>query len=235
MTCFVSGQTSRNGPFIHVDVLVLILSLLHGQDIARCTAVSICVLFSIRHLHNCTQTSRYIADIVRSDLYLQYRVELAQNGMTDRESSILPISERLHRLREYSSRFRNGNFDHEDLSAHPYYVRQMRRPPPRLLVPRGMLSYLYAQTSPSDMVLSVFVPASTQAGIQSSRCILPIGTAGEPGLTVAKRAIDRTQDLLVMAEVARTDVPEHQRRRCVSLSQPAPETGSFICVCFQVR
>ena len=155
--------------------------------------------------------------------------------MTDGESSALPIAERLHRLREYSSRFRNGDFDHEDLSTHPYYVRQMRRPPPGMLVPRRMLSYLYAQTSPSDMVLSVFIPPSTQAGIQSSRCVLPIGTAGEPGLSVAKRAIDRTQDLLVMAEVTRTDMPEHQRRRCVSLSQLAPETGSLTCVCFQVR
>ena len=149
--------------------------------------------------------------------------------MVDGHSSTLPtgISERLHRLREYASRFRDGRFDYEDLAAHPHYVLQMRegmsssrwntRSPDE-----SSLSNLYGRDGRSDLSLSIFTPGSAQAGVPTSRCVLPIGTAGEPGLIVAQRAIDGAQDLLVVAEVADGVVPEGLRRRYVCLC---------VCVC----
>ncbi|PIL34941.1 hypothetical protein GSI_02728 [Ganoderma sinense ZZ0214-1] len=181
------------------DVLVPIFSLLHGQDIARCMLV--CRRFSA---------------LVRSDLYLQYKIELAQNGMVDGDLSILPISERQKRLREYSSRFRDGAFDHEDLSAHPHYSHQVCDGLPgwnMRVVAHHSLSTLYSENGRYDVTLSLFTPGSSQAGVQSSRCLLPIGTAGGEGLVIAQWAIDGAQDLLVMAETADMDVPEELRRR----------------------
>ena len=145
--------------------------------------------------------------------------------MVDGGSNALPtgISERLHHLREYASRFRDGRFDHEDLAAHPQYVLQMRdgisssrwntRSPDE-----SSLSNLHGRDGRSDLFLSIFTPGSAQAGIPSSRCVLPIGTAGEPGLIIARRAIDGAQDLLVVAGTAGGAVPKPLRRRCVSFS-----------------
>ena len=56
-------------------------------------------------------------------------IELTQNGMIDGQSSTLPMSERLQRLREYALRFRNGTFDHEDLTAHEEYANSFLNDP----------------------------------------------------------------------------------------------------------
>ncbi|PIL34945.1 hypothetical protein GSI_02732 [Ganoderma sinense ZZ0214-1] len=188
------------------DVLALVFSLLHGQDIVRC--IKVC---------------RGFAELIRSDLYLQYKIELSQNGMVDGELSTLPVSERLQRLREYSSRFRNGSFDREDLSVHPRHVQQVRsgRWNSSSLDERS-LSTLYGvdtrfpttthdQDGPSDMFLSVFTPGSAEAGIQSSRYLLRISTADEHAFIMTKWAIDGAQDLLVMTEKADISMPEHLR------------------------
>ncbi|KAM5541124.1 hypothetical protein V8D89_005053 [Ganoderma adspersum] len=179
------------------DVLVLVLSLLHGQDIARCTRVC-----------------RYFAELIRSDLSLQYKIELAQNGMVDGDSSTLPVSGRLQRLREYAYMFCNGNFDHEDLGSHPIYAQQLRGLPRKWVAVGQQLSNLYSWDRRSDMTLSVFTPGSAQAGFQSNRCLLPISRAGRQGLIIREWAIDGAQDLLVMAEIADTvGMPEEVRHR----------------------
>ncbi|PIL34968.1 hypothetical protein GSI_02755 [Ganoderma sinense ZZ0214-1] len=147
---------------------------------------------------------RYFEEVVRSNLYLQYKIELAQNGMVNGYSSILSISERLQRLREYASRFRDGIFDHEDLAAHPHYTHQVRSLPQNPTL---------TQNGRYGMALSVFTPGSAQAGIQSSRYLLPIGRAGKQGLIISRWAIDEAQDLLVMVETADLTLPEQLRRR----------------------
>ena len=130
--------------------------------------------------YSCTQVCRYFSVLVRSDLYLQYKIELAQNGMVDGQSSTLPVSERLQRLREYASRFRNGTFDHEDLTAHDEYANAFLNDPSWTFLEvsshENSLSTLYTRGShdsplrkPHRLVLSVFTPGSAQAGIQSSR------------------------------------------------------------------
>ena len=137
--------------------------------------------------------------------------------MVDGISSILPVSQRLQRLRQYASNFNSGVLDHEDLSAHPDYVLRMRDLKWNVAVPEeSSFSDLYSQGGRSNLSLSVYTPGSAQAGIQSSRCILPIGAAGGSGLLITKWAIDGAQDLLVMAEIANIVVPEQLKRRCVS-------------------
>lgn len=205
------------------DVLVHIFSLLRGQDIARCIEVSKLVLFLLSHL-TFNKVCHCFADLVRSDLYLQYTIELAQNGMVDGHSHTLTTSERLQRLREYSSRFRSGRFDHEDLAAHPHYVHQMRNGQWNTSsVDESSQSTLHgsdlrietvtahSQDGPSDMFLSVFTPGSAQAGTQSKRSLLRIGTADEYAILITNWAIDGAQDLLVMTERADIAIPEHLR------------------------
>ncbi len=109
--------------------------------------------------------------------------------MVDGDSSTLPTSDRLQCLRQYSSKFESGTFDHKDLGAYPDYVLRMRNLSWNTVV-ESSSSDLYSQNGRSDLSLSVFTPGSTQAGIQSSHCLLPIGAAGQPGLVVTKWAID---------------------------------------------
>ncbi|PIL34943.1 hypothetical protein GSI_02730 [Ganoderma sinense ZZ0214-1] len=197
--CNLKVSSTEMHSELPADILFLIFSLLGGDDITRCMRV--CLRFT---------------DLIRSDLYLQYKIDLAQNSMVDGSLSTLPISERQKRLREYSSRFRDGTFDHEDLSAHPHYSHQVCDGLPgwnMRVVAHHSLSTLYSENSRYDVTLSLFTPGSLQAGVQSSRYLLPIGAAGGEGLIIAQWAIDGAQDLLVIAETADMDVPEDSRRR----------------------
>ena len=76
-------------------------------------------------------------------------------------------------------------------------------------------SDLYSQGGRANLALSVFTPGSAAAGINSSRYLLPIDAEAERGLIITKWAIDDAEDLLVMAEVADSVLPEEMRRRCV--------------------
>ena len=148
--------------------------------------------------------------------------------MIDGDLSTLPVSERLQRLREYSSRFRNGSFDHEDVSAHPRHVQQMRsgRWNSASFDERSLSSLhgvdiriswpTHDQDGPHDMFLSVFTPGSAQAGIQSTRDLLRSSTTDEHAAIMTKWAIDGAQDLLVMTEKADIGMPEHLQPTCVS-------------------
>ena len=162
------------------------------------------------------QVCRDFLSLIDSDLFLQYKIALAQNGMVDGHSSTISTSERLQRLHDYSSKFCDGIFDHEDLGSHPLYLQQLRdRQQDRTIAREHFTSNLYSQDGRSDVSLSIFTPGSTQAAIRSSRHLLPIGTAGEPGFIITEWAIDGAQDLIVLAETANMYFPEPPRRRCV--------------------
>ena len=136
-------------------------------------------------------------------------------------SSTLAISERLQRLREYSSRFRAGNFNYEDLAAHPHYVHQIHSLPQYTKrIADTFFSKLYSENDRCGVALSVFTPGSVQAGVRSSRSLLHIGTPGTEGLPVIVQwAIDEVQDLLVMADRDDTSLIERLDRRFVSRSE----------------
>ncbi|PIL34930.1 hypothetical protein GSI_02717 [Ganoderma sinense ZZ0214-1] len=128
-------------------------------------------------------------------------IELAQNGMVDGHRTTLSISDRLQRLRQCSSKFANGPFDHEDLGAHPDYLIHLRNRRWNTTVHDDRSSSsLHSQNGRSDLSLCVITPGSTQGGIESSLSLLPTGTASRQGFIISKWAIDGTQDLLVMAE-----------------------------------
>ena len=227
-TPFVCPAAHLNINDLPIDVLVHIFSLLHGQDIARCIEVSRLVLVRSSDLTG-IQVCHCFADLVRSDLYLQYKIELVQSGMVDGHSSTIPTFEKLQRLREYSSRFRSGRFDHEDLAAHPHYMHQMRNGRwnassvdesslsslhgPDVRIP----TFMHNQDGPSDVFLSVFTLGSGQAGTQSSRSLLRISPADEHAMITTKWAIDGSQDLLVMTGPGRTNIgmSEHLRSEYV--------------------
>ncbi|KAM5536879.1 hypothetical protein V8D89_009426 [Ganoderma adspersum] len=202
------------------EVLFLVFWCLHGQDIARCMRVSRC-----------------FADLIDSDVYLQYRIELARNGMVDGLASTLPVSERLQRLRQYSANFRNDIFDFEDPTAHPDYLHQLRNLQwSSGTQTAGVTSVLYDINNPVTFksCLSVFTDGSVQAEIPSRRWIMPIGTQGDQTRDMYYWVIDRAQDLLVTIE----RVTMHTDSWCVShftpifvLSCTHRNTSSF----FEVR
>ena len=160
--------------------------------------------------HHSDQVCRCFTDLIDSDVYLQYKIELSQNGMVDGLSSTLLVSERLQRLRHYSSRFRNGIFNHETLDAHPDYVRQFRNL--QLSSSRDVNgSTLYGNTFRSQYFLSVFTHGSAQAGIRSRRWMMPVGTLGDQTRLIGYCAFDRVQDLIVTVEDVRTMVNAQMR------------------------
>ncbi|KAM5542835.1 hypothetical protein V8D89_003499 [Ganoderma adspersum] len=171
------------------DILLLILSSLHGQHIAGC--IPVC---------------RRFAGLIRFDLRLQYKIELAQSGMADSNSSTLPTSERLRRLLQYSSKFRNGVFDRgEDPTE---YTDHMLSETHDLRVSSRRISYHESSfpvfhlefDRPAGHFLSVFTQGSGQAGIQPRRWLIPLGNSEQYFRT--KRAVDDAQDLLVIAGAA---------------------------------
>ncbi|KAI1790003.1 hypothetical protein LXA43DRAFT_540985 [Ganoderma leucocontextum] len=178
------------------DLLFLIFSMLHGQDIARCIMVCRC-----------------FEDVVHINLHLQYRIELAKNGMVDGHSSSLAVSERLQRLRQYSSNFRNGIFDYEDLSGHTQHILQLinlRQNGMKLKYVEGSSLALYSKRNLS--CLSIFKHGSAQAGIPSSRWIMPVGSQGDPSRSFRLWDIDIAQDLLVTAELVGLPSPAWMSR-----------------------
>ena len=150
-------------------------------------------------------------------MYLQYKIELAQNGVVDGDSGA-SISERLERLRQYSRNFRHGVFDYEDLTSHPEYVLRMVDLKLDIATPissQGSTSALYcgeydSESKRQEYFFSVFTPGSALAGLPSSRCVLPFSSQGEPVRRIIKYAIDVSQDLLVTVEMA-----EHTAPRCI--------------------
>ena len=150
-------------------------------------------------------------------MYLQYKIELAQNGVVDGDSGA-SISERLERLRQYSRNFRHGVFDYEDLTSHPEYVLRMVDLKLDIATPissQGSTSALYcgeydSESKRREYFFSVFIPGSALAGIPSSRCVLPFSALDEPARRIIKYAIDPSQDLLVTVEIAEHTVP-----RCI--------------------
>ncbi|PIL34938.1 hypothetical protein GSI_02725 [Ganoderma sinense ZZ0214-1] len=155
------------------------------------------------------QVCRLFSDLIHGDLSLQYRIELPQNGMVDGHRTTLPVSDRLQRLRQCSSNFANGAFDHEDLGAHPDYLIHLRnRRWNTTIHDDRSSSSLHSQNGKSDLSLCVITPGSAQAGIESSLSLLPTGTASRQGFIITKWAIDGIQDLLVMAERVDTMLPQ---------------------------
>ena len=141
---------------------------------------------------NDNKVCRFFADLIDSDVYLQYRIELARNGMVDGLASTLPVSERLQHLRQYSVNFRSGIFDFEDTAAHPDYVQQLRNLQwCGATRTEGVTSVLYLDTNMGNYSLSVFTDGSRQAGIPSRRWIMPVGTSEDRTRGMSAERLDR--------------------------------------------
>ena len=169
------------------------------------------------------QVCRSFEDLIHSDLSLQYRIELARNGMIDGKSSTLHVSDKLQRLRHYSSDFNRGAFHHEDLTAHPEYVLQNRNLLGRLqsvIPPKQPSCALYGVPEGDfdqdrSVYLSLFVPGSAQGGIPSSRSLFTIRDAVKPDMAAKTWAVDYAQDLFVMVEMTPISYQDEIDGRCV--------------------
>ncbi|KAM5535808.1 hypothetical protein V8D89_010531 [Ganoderma adspersum] len=133
--------------------------------------------------------------------------------MVDGESSNLPVSQRLQRLRQYSSNFRNSIFDHEDLAAHPDYVRQFGHlARDYWSCANDSTSALWGCNDRSEFFFSVFTYGSAQAGIQSRCRRISVGTRGAQPRFMDSWAIDSSEDLLATVEQVETGTDEQIRR-----------------------
>lgn len=126
--------------------------------------------------------------------------------MVDGDSSTLSTSERLRRLRQYSSNFRSGVFDRgEDPTAYPGHAVKMdhrgRRSRRTSHHETSFPAFFLEFHRPTRPFLSVFTHGSTQAGIQHQRWLVPLGAQENPHHGGIKWAVDDAQDLLVIASV----------------------------------
>ena len=132
--------------------------------------------------------------------------------MVDGECSTLPVSDKLERLRQYSSNFKSGAFQHEEMTAHPDCVLQERE----LGWPRNVYSTgrhtgsLYKRSSREEdpFQLSLFVPGSAQAGIPSARSFSITRDVVKPEANVVDWVMDTSQDLFAIAEITRVTYQE---------------------------
>ena len=135
--------------------------------------------------------------------------------MIDGLSSTLPVSERLQRLRQYSLKFRNGIFDYEDIYTHADFIHQLRGLRWNSAYPTSGSSVHYSENLREyKSFISVFTDGSAQAGIQSRRWIMPIGTSGDQMRFVWDWLIDHVHDLRVTIERVKGDA----NSMCVSSS-----------------
>lgn len=124
--------------------------------------------------------------------------------MVDGYSSTLPTSERLRRLLQYSSNFRNGVFDRgEDPTGDPdpmlSETHNHRVSSRRISYHDSSFPVFHFEFDrPAGHFLFVFTHGSAQAGIRSRRWLIPLGTSEDLHLAI-KWAVDDTQDLLVLA------------------------------------
>ena len=153
------------------------------------------------------QVCHCFADLIQTDLYLRYRVKLAQCGMADGSSRTLPVSERLQRLRRYSSNFRHGIFEHENVykrTGYRLHTDGIRRGSHTTVYdPKGSAPVLYRCLDPPfGSFLSVVTYSSAQAGILSRHEVIPFGAPEDADRVTREWAMDEAQDLLVIAEIA---------------------------------
>ena len=137
--------------------------------------------------------------------------------MIDGESSTLPVSERLQRLRRYSSNFRLGIFNHEMLSRNPDYSL----PKPydletqsfgTALSPESSSVFYRRMTPPFESFLCFVTHGSAQAGIQSRFRMIPLDIPEYTDNIVKAWAIDYVQDLLVTSLTWETYPPETENK-----------------------
>ena len=132
--------------------------------------------------------------------------------MVDGESSTLPVSEKLQRLRQYSSNFKNGAFQHEEMSVHLDYVLQERELGwPRIVYSTGRhTGSLYKKSSREEdpFQLSLFIPGSAQAGIPSARSFSTTRDVVKPEANVLDWAMDTSQDLFAIVDMTQVTYQE---------------------------
>ncbi len=122
------------------------------------------------------------------------------------------VSERLQRLRQYSSNFSNSIFNHEDLETHTDYVRKFHDLEWNFsMCTDGSTSAMYGNFVRLQSFFSIYTHSSAQAGIQSHCWLMPVGTPGDETRWMRTWAIDCAQDLLVTIELVTID----PNTRCV--------------------
>ncbi|RPD74966.1 hypothetical protein L226DRAFT_613173 [Lentinus tigrinus ALCF2SS1-7] len=164
-----------------------------------------------------------MASLVEHDVYLQYKIELAVNGMVDLSNAgldehtgdptHLPVVARLQKLREYATRFRSGKFkdsyweyswERGTVDTNGWEVQ---------LAFGSAISYVVIK--PPQQEISVCAPPLLDGGMR--RWTIPL--TAFPADVVTAVSLDLSQDLLIVAQLVPNSlgVKAHVR----SFSEPA--------------
>ena len=145
------------------------------------------------------QLSRHIRSLIRDDILLTYRIELAINGMVNGPSTArYDIPDRLRKLREYSERSCTGQLTHDSETRQGRVgfgeltcLVTPRDPRPPLPDSFGG-AVCFEQEVGSERSLLVYAPPSIVESTPARRWIIPL-----PARSKRILAVDVTQDLVV--------------------------------------
>ncbi|RPD59571.1 hypothetical protein L227DRAFT_575999 [Lentinus tigrinus ALCF2SS1-6] len=165
-------------------------------------------------LFACKQVCRRLEQLTTHDVYLQYKIELAVNGMVDVPSPSgeagMPVVERLGKLREHRERLRTGTFADSGF-AHSW----QQWPRVESMPTDGWETHLafgssisYVVVKPPQREISVCAPPVLGLGLPGGadsearmRCwSVPLGVFPEGEVVAA--SVDIAQDLLLVVQPA---------------------------------
>ncbi|KAM5533837.1 hypothetical protein V8D89_012500 [Ganoderma adspersum] len=163
----------------------------------------ILLLCDIEALFACKRVSRSLQHLIDADIYLQYKIELALNGMVDGPASCkMNFVEKLQLLKDYSVQYHSANF------TNSHFKHSWQRWPEDVTMPKtdwepllgfgGSISYIVIK--PPQKQISICAPPSFAGPREMEDWVVPYETlSGRPELVVVSVSVDLSQDLLLVA------------------------------------
>ncbi|RPD59597.1 hypothetical protein L227DRAFT_153090 [Lentinus tigrinus ALCF2SS1-6] len=157
--------------------------------------VHIICLCNIAEIFSCSLVCRSFEYLVRTDIYIRYKILLDINGMVDGPPSSTPVSERLRLLKSYTFQLRNGTDAAARSSALPHWcVTPENEDWAPSLSFASFTSYIIRK--PRLNLVEVFCPAIDFLDTPH-HWVIPLAR-NFPGGKVLEVSVDVVQDLLLV-------------------------------------
>ncbi|RDX57082.1 hypothetical protein OH76DRAFT_13229 [Lentinus brumalis] len=151
-------------------------------------------LCEIADIFSCSIVCRSFEYLVRTNIYIRYKIMLDVNGMVDGPPSHIPISERLQQLKIYTFQSRNGPDAFIRAQGLPYWRISPENKDWKLSLSfSGSTSYIV--TKPRLGLVEIISPASDLQSA-TSHWVVPLKLF--PQGTVSAVSVDIVQDLLLV-------------------------------------
>ncbi|KAI0749680.1 hypothetical protein C8Q80DRAFT_1163391 [Daedaleopsis nitida] len=152
---------------------------------------------SLADLIACQKVCRRLVRAIRTDLSLQYKMELEENGMIDGSLVDMPVAEKLVRLRKYVESLRTGSvaasssystIRADNTSEHTWEAETSYD---------NSITYMVRDQHNKATAFVVHSLPSVTFGISARRWSVPIGHVSD---TILRGTVDLSQNLLVLSE-----------------------------------